>query len=184
MENIILTYFVKSNILFLPLLFAGICHLLVIHYNLFSFLKKPISPKVFGLNKTYRGFVIIGFLSSVGVFLISLSEPLLPEQFKIGFPDNSYKFGFFLGVMAMVFELPNSYLKRKLGTKAGEHPEKFKAFFYVFNQADSVIGCTLVYALFIDISWNLLLSFFIYTSIMHLVINLLFSLMNLRKNPF
>ena len=184
MESIIFTYFVKSNILFIPLLFAGICHLFVIHYDLFSFLKKPLSSKIFGTNKTYRGFIIIGSLSSLGVFLIALIEAYLPNQFKVGFPKNSYELGFILGLMAMIFELPNSFLKRKLGAKSGEHPQRYKTFFYIYNQADSIIGCTIVYALFMDITWNLLLSFFIYTSIMHLVVNFLFSLMKLRKNPF
>lgn len=184
MEDIVFTYFVKLNILFIPLLFAGVCHLFVIHYDLLSFLKKPISPKFFGTHKTYRGFFIIGALSSIGVFIISESEVFLPIKYQIGFPDNSLQLGFILGLSAMIFELPNSFLKRKLGAKSGEHPVRYKTFFYIFNQADSVIGCTLIYTLFIDIKWSLLLSFLIYTSIMHLAINLLFSFMKLRKNPF
>ena len=184
MESLILTYFVKTNILFIPLLLAGICHLFVIHYNLFPYLTKPIYPKAFGKNKTYRGFIIIGFLTSLGVFIVSKGETYLPEQFKIGFPENVLSIGLLVGLAAMFFELPNSFLKRKLGINPGGPPTKYKAFFYLFNQADSVIGCTLIYALFFDIDWNILLSFFIYTSIMHLIINMLFSFLKLRKNPF
>jgi CDP-diacylglycerol--serine O-phosphatidyltransferase len=176
--------FIRSNLLFIPLLFAGICHLFVIHFDLFSFLKKPLNINLFGHNKTYRGIIIISFLSSLGVFFISVMEKFLDPSLQVGLGKDPLLLGFLVGLFAMLFELPNSFLKRRLGAKSGEHPQKFKSFFYFFNQADSVIGCTLLYALFCDFDFSLLVFFFFYTSLMHLVINLLFTLMKLRKNPF
>ena len=177
-------YFVQSNILFLPLLFAGVIHLFVIHFDLLPFLKRPLSQKFFGENKTYRGFVVIGFLTFFGVFLTSIIESYIPQAYQVGLGKQPYFLGFLLGVFAMLFELPNSFLKRRLGAKSGEHPQKYKMFFYIFNQADSVIGCTLIYALFFDFGFTLLMAFFIYTSFMHLFVNLIFSFLKLRKNPF
>ena len=126
----LLSYFVRSNILFLPLLFAGVIHLFVIHFDLLPFLKRPLNQKFFGVNKTYRGFVVIGLLTFLGIFLTSIIETYIPPNYQVGLDKKPYILGFLLGVFAMLFELPNSFLKRRLGAKSGEHPQKYKMFLF------------------------------------------------------
>ena len=42
-----------------------------------------------------------------------------------------------------LFELPNSFIKRRLGIQPGESPKRFKALFILMDQLDSGIGVAL-----------------------------------------
>lgn len=167
----------RSFVLSLPLIIGGILHMVVVKLDLFSSLKIPIHPKWFGVNKTWRGFFVMPLATWPGVLLaraldpVFMSAPTLPLALALGL-------GYCLA------ELPNSFLKRRLGIKEGRTSEHFKWFFVVLDQADSAIGCLVAYSIFLHIEEKLFwFTAFLGTAV-HLGLNVLLYKLKIRKNPY
>ncbi|MFT6746405.1 MAG: hypothetical protein ACJAZ2_000744 [Glaciecola sp.] len=123
----------------LPLIVSNILHMIAVKKDLWSFLSISISARLFGKNKTWRGFV---FMITANAILLTLCNILL--GFKLEAP---IVLGAVFGFIYLVFELPNSYLKRKVGIKAGDNHQRFKYFFWWIDKSDSTSGLCLVYYL-------------------------------------
>jgi hypothetical protein len=123
----------------LPVIVGGVLHMLAVKFNLWPFLVVSIHQGLFGENKTVRGFVVMPIATVIGVFAVSnLNEPLFSNV-------NRVVLGVCLGLAYVLFELPNSYIKRRLGVKPGYVPQKNRWFFLLLDHSDSLIGCMLVY---------------------------------------
>ncbi len=81
-------------------------------------------------------------------------------------------------------ELPNSYVKRRMGIKEGLTSERYRAFFIIMDQADSAIGCLIAYKLILDLSWSVFWGSIFFGTVIHLLFNLLLYSLKIRKNPF
>lgn len=155
--------------LILPLLVAGAVHALVIKKNLLPGLARPLDfgrsfrgARVLGENKTWRGVVL---MSTVAVTVV-LGQSLLYgyEPFRslsiVDYSETSWlALGVALGLSYSLSELPNSFLKRRLGIPPGGVSRSRAAVQYVVDQADSAVGGTLALALFIGLGWDLALVF-------------------------
>jgi hypothetical protein len=133
--------------LYLPLVLTNILHMFVVKYNLLSFLRYPLSPSIFGKNKTYRGFVFVTFAN--GIFLL-----ICTRIFNIEIHINPFVLGLILGLSYLFFELPNSFLKRRLGIAPGEKSKKFKVFFIFLDRCDSAFGVSLIYVLLLGLGFK------------------------------
>jgi len=162
-----ITYFI------FPLLFAGLIHhFVVIKYNLFTFLAKPIdSDKYFnsrpllGKSKTWRGLLLVPILSSIGSVIISY---LVPMPITL----NPVWVGLLLGFGYAIAELPNSFLKRRFDIQAGQKANnKSRVFFLVLDQIDSVIGAIIIMLLIYPASLILCISILIIGSLLHLTVD-------------
>src|SRR5690606_27440044 len=91
--------------------------------------------------------------------------------------------GLALGLAYVAFELPNSYMKRRLGIAPGKLPERNRFVFALVDQSDSAIGCMLVYALFVAPPWPVLLLLAFLGPAVHLAANLGLYSLGLRKEP-
>jgi CDP-diglyceride synthetase len=172
-----------------PLLLAGLVHhLIIIKYNLFSFLSKPIDNNtnykgkpLFGKSKTWRGFIIVPILSSIGSIIISYIIPI-----QTNLPP--FLVGLLLGFGYAIAELPNSFIKRRLNIQAGEKTyNKFFNFFLIFDQIDSVIGSILVLLFIYPASLTLCLLILIIGGLLHLFVDLYlykYGYKQLRKNGY
>ena len=89
-----------------------------------------------------------------------------------------------LGLGYCLAELPNSFIKRRLGIKEGQTSDRLKWFFVFIDQADSAIGCMVAYRLFIPIPFETMILTIISGTIIHLLINVSLYLLRIRKNPF
>ena len=90
-----------------------------------------------------------------------------------------------IGFSLCRFELPNSFMKRRLAIKPGKTADnQWKALFVFIDQADSLLGCALVVAALVPISWSQFFGFIILGAGTHIVINQLLYVLKLRKNPF
>lgn len=131
---------------FMPLLCASALSGVVLRFDLFPRLKRPIDGnrtfrgrRLFGHGKTWRGVVvaIVGCTATVAVQKHLLPE--VPEWLPIvdyG-RTNAFVFGAVMGVAAMVGELPNSFVKRRLGIAPGTTTRGFLAVvFYIWDQVD------------------------------------------------
>lgn len=157
-----------------PLLFAGLIHhLVIIKYNLFSFLYKPIDNNfnyknipLLGKSKTWRGLVMVPILSSIGSLIISYFIPI-----QINLPP--LLVGLLLGLGYSIAELPNSFIKRRLKIKSGEKTyNKFFNLFFILDQIDSVTGSVLVLLFIYPVSFNLCLLILIIGSLLHLSVDI------------
>lgn len=169
-------------IMLLPLIFSGIVHMIIVKMNYFSFLKIPLSLKYFGANKTYRGFIVMILATVLGVYLCQIFLNKLNIDF---YKDVSlWKVGALLGFFYALFELPNSYIKRRLGIEPGKRSTKYSFLFSLYDQMDSGLGLLLVYYYYLDIDLvtNFLMIFI--GTFTHLFFNFSLYLLKIRKEPF
>jgi hypothetical protein len=150
-----------------------------VKWDILSSFKIPISVKLFGQNKTWRGFILLPLLSAFFALLGSLlAGPFLGNHLKV------ILFGIGMGIVYLLAELPNSFMKRRLGIKEGQTSDRFKWFFVVIDQADSAIGCMVAYRILIPIPPLTMILTIISGTIIHLFINVGLYLLRIRKNPF
>ena len=136
--------------------------------NYLSFLSIPLSIRLFGINKTWRGFVLVPVINSVLCWLICL---LANYEIQV----NTLLTGFILGVFYMLFELPNSFLKRRFGIGSGEKANGTKSLFVILDKTDSAFGVSLISYFLFNLSFYnfiilFLISVFIHTSFSYLLV--------------
>ncbi len=171
-------------ILSVPLIVGGIIHMIAVKTDILSYLKKPIHHRWFGQNKTWRGFFVMPSATWPGVILAQNLERVFDLSTPLLIGHSSLLLALILGLGYCLAELPNSFLKRRLGIKEGKTSDRYKWFFVILDQADSAIGCLLAYRLVIPISWTLVVLTIVFGTIIHLVLNVLLYFVGVRKNPF
>ncbi|WPU64989.1 CDP-archaeol synthase [Peredibacter starrii] len=176
--------FVRVILLSVPLIVGGILHMIAVKADILSYLKKPIHQRWFGLNKTWRGFFIMPLATWPGVILAQKLETLFDLNAPLLTTEPAWLLGLLLGLGYCLAELPNSFIKRRLGVKEGQTSDRFKWFFVVLDQADSAFGCMLAYRILLPISWTTIVLTIVFGTVIHLVINVSLYKAGIRKNPF
>lgn len=186
----------------LPVILAGVMNMIWCKLKICDFLKKPVDfgknfcdkRRTFGDNKTFKGFIgmiLFGTVFSVLWGFISFNnEALTAYNYFYRNYDNSLLYNILIGALSgfayALFELPNSFLKRRLNITPGKNDiSGIKRVFFVFlDQADSVFGCVLVVCIFYPLPvWY----YFIYVlvgAVTHIIFNMLLYFCHLRKNMF
>lgn len=181
-----MTDFISSLVLISILVIAGILHMLVVKFACFDFLTIPIWEKGFGRNKTWRGLLVLPVASLIGTCLVIYGLKL--SKFDMT-PDisevSTLGLGLTLGLFYALFELPNSFLKRKCNVTPGKlaSSQGQRILFFVLDHFDSLIGCLLVYFFFFGWHTSLTLSLFI-GPLIHTLVNVILWLGRVRKEPF
>lgn len=119
--------------MFLPVLGAVVLHAPVLRFDLLQPLKRPISARLFGANKTWRGALVMftGVFFATGVFWGWMPDSLQDESWLV--------VGALIGLGTVAGELPNSFLKRRLGIAPGERRlTRIGVTLIVYDQADFV----------------------------------------------
>ena len=135
-------HLMTSLMVVVPAVIGGIIHMVVVSKDWFSILKIPVSKNLFGENKTLRGFVVMPLGAVAGAFLAHGFLSNVTMTIILNDTDVII-FGLAIGFFYVLFELPNSFLKRKLGIKPGETSGKFKYLFIILDQIDSSMGIAL-----------------------------------------
>lgn len=192
----------KMYLTLMPVIFAGIANMVFCKSDLFQSLAFPMDhgkifidgKRMLGDNKTWKGFIGMIAFGIIFQILWSLLFQLMPQlnQWHYIYPiyGNYFKLnlylGFLLGLAYVLFELPNSFIKRRLDIPPGKSSsQKFlKVIFIGVDQADSLIGCTLVIACFAPLTVIELLGFIFFGSLTHLIINSFLFYFKLRRNRF
>lgn len=183
-----------------PAIFSGVLNMIWCKLPILKKLKYPIDfnknfidgKRIFGDNKTYKGllgYVILNILCSVIHGIICNTFNLNNLNYFYMNHSNTLSFniliGLLLGLGYSLFELPNSFLKRRLGISEGKSTSGLSKIFFIFlDQVDSVFGCALVVWLFYDLGIKLYLGYIILGAVTHLVFNMLLYFLHLRKNMF
>lgn len=179
---------------------AGVINSVWCKTNLLNCLKVPMDgnrnlsdgKRIFGDNKTWKGFwgyIVLNIFFAVGwgfcCSLFGIEEYNYFYTSHSNTPVFNLLIGWLLGLGYALFELPNSFLKRRLDIVPGKGTKGIKKYFFIFlDQADSVFGCVLVVLLFYPMTLQFYLGYVLLGAGTHIVINMLLYFMRLRKNMF
>ena len=182
----------------IPLILSNVLHMVLVKKNGLSFLSIPLQSTWFGPNKTLRGFLFVPVVNGIlylivnwpGGWLLSRLSPdyYLQQEINIGKINclnlllMQAAIGAVYGLFYMLFELPNSWIKRRMGIASGESSKSFRWFFTLLDKTDSAIGVSLVYGFFNDFNLEMMLQFFICASSLHFGISGLLVLSKIKKS--
>ena len=193
-----LRYLLMMYVTLVPTIFAGILVMLWCKLPVLKPIAKPIDmgrnfvdgKRIFGDNKTWKGllgYVLFNVIFAVIWGLICKNTSLGQYNFFYQQHENTLTFNLMIGVILglgySLFELPNSFLKRRLDITPGKTVTGFKKVFFVFlDQADSVFGVALAVWLFFPLGIVLYLAYVFVGAATHLLLNMMLYFMHLRKN--
>lgn len=179
---------------------AGILNMIWCKDNSFNIPHVPMDmnknfidgKRIFGNNKTWKGFfgyLVLNIICSIIMGIICNVFNLNEYNYFYSEVQNTLVYniliGLLLGLGYSLFELPNSFLKRRLGIEEGKTAKGFKKYFFIFlDQADSVFGVVLVVSFFYPLSIIEYLLYVLLGAVTHILMNMLLYFMKLRKNMF
>ncbi len=144
--SLVYVHFFTGLLAAIPVIVAGVLHMAVVRFDLLPFLKIPVSKSLFGQNKTLRGFVVMPLFSILGFWLLhgvasgsSVAPTVNFDQYSV------WVSGLILGLAYVLAELPNSFIKRRMGAAPGELPQQNARLFMLMDQFDSGLLCLFAY---------------------------------------
>lgn len=183
--------------LILPLILAGITNMIWMKLPLGQRWRVPMDQgrvladgeRLFGDNKTWKGFWGMVAASAGWLFFFECLARWFPQTFAGAlFPFQDWSpgmgliYGTIWGLFYVLFELPNSYLKRRLKIQPGQNgPGWLGRFFQILDQSDSVIGCLIGMRLFYPLSWPDALALLVIATGVHFLTNVALYVVGLKK---
>ena len=158
-----------------PLIISNTLHMVIVKKSFFSSLAIPVSAKLFGKNKTWRGFVIVPLINAFLLTMINLLLPYLSNT-------RALIIGFLLGFAYMLFELPNSYLKRRLGIGPGDKAGNHRWLLMLIDKTDSSFGVSLFSYFLLDLSLVQFLQLFLISVLTHIVFSYILLVTGIKKS--
>ncbi len=151
--------------LLLPVVLAGVCNMIYVKIPLIRRWNAPMDggrtagdgKRWLGDHKTWQGFggmiVLTGLWLTAWVWVtthFSWAQRLaLIDYHQWHLPSDALWYGGWWGFGYVLFELPNSYIKRRIDIMPGKNATGWKGRLFLFiDQADSVAGCLVFMALF------------------------------------
>lgn len=135
----------RSGWVLLPVLGAPVLHAPVLTKDLLPALKRPLSRRLFGANKTVRGALVMQTgptLATVALYRSDAYRNRLPAALAGADP---LTVGALLGASVWMGELPNSFVKRRLGIAPGQQRAgALGAAISAFDQVDWVPAALLL----------------------------------------
>ena len=167
-------------LVFLPVLGAVVLHAPVLTFDLLKPLKRPIDAGrgFFGDNKTWRGALVM----CTGVVLATLLVfDLLPDELQ---DEPPLLVGLLIGLGTVLGELPNSFLKRRLGIAPGQRrTTPLGLGLIVYDQADFVPGIALLLLPLWAIPLEVVALGFVAVAAVHFVVNVIGYWIGARTAP-
>ena len=195
-----LRYLLMMYVTLVPVILAGIAVMVWCKLPVMKSMAYPIDAgkdfpdgrRILGDNKTWKGlfgYILFNIIFSVIWGFVCTGETLRNLNFFYQGHENTLLFNIFIGaILGMgysLFELPNSFLKRRLDITPGRTVAGFKKVFFVFlDQADSVFGVALAVWIFYPLGFPMYLVYVLVGACTHLLLNMMLYYMKLRKNVF
>lgn len=164
-------------LLFLPLVIGNVLHMIIVKKNYLKALSIPISSTLFGTNKTYRGFIVVPVLSGFIAYL----NAIIFDSLLVTNRDALF-IGIGLGIAYMLFELPNSYLKRKLGIPQGTSSKKYKILQLCIDKTDSLLGVFAFYYFATSVTFATIIGLFLAAFLIHISLSYLLVVLKIKKS--
>lgn len=186
----------RMYVTMMPVIIAGVVNMLFCKTKLYKRLNTPIDrgvtlpdkKRLFGDNKTWAGFI--------GMIAANALAQLLWGWVSLLFPQLCYIYHYFhntpifnlaagaaMGFAYVLFELPNSFIKRRIDIPSGKTVEGAKGrLFFIIDQVDSLFGVALVFALLYPMPlWQYFL-YILLGALTHIGVNLILYKTKIRKN--
>ena len=177
--------------LFAPLVFAAGLSAVVMERDLLRWARKPIDggrriggKRLFGDNKTWRGVLVATAGSSAFAavqehFVGDAAGALLVVDWAA---VPSVAFGALMGLGAMLGELPNSFVKRRVGILPGKTTTgPWSVLFYVWDQVDLLFGAWLLVGWWVRPPALLVVASFAMALLVHPAVSLIGWLIGVRS---
>lgn len=174
---------ILSSIYFiLPAYFANMSPIL---FKWIPFGGSPINEKAFGSHKTWRGFYV-GYIGALLILLLQfylqkngLTQPVEYPNVKAATlldyqSINLFLYAFLFGVGAITGDLIKSFFKRRIKIAPGQP-------WFPFDQLDFVIFTFLFLWPFFLPPWQVILTIFIITPLLHFLTNVLGYFFKVKK---
>ena len=181
-----------------PVIVAGVLNMVWVKLPVARWASRPIDGgrtladgrRVLGDHKTWKGLlgmVVLGALAGLAWGRLIQGIGLEPFDLFYARQPNTIAFsaltGALQGLAYSLFELPNSFLKRRVGITPGKrHGGAWTVLFVVLDQIDSVVGCALLVLVFAPVGWAFVLVTILVGGITHIALNMLLHALHLRKN--
>lgn len=182
-----------------PVIFTGILNMVFCTTSLFKKFNKPLDggrnfvdgKRIFGDNKTIKGFIgymVIGtFINIIWGSLGNLVAYIGGHNYIYVHHNNTLVYnaliGLLFGLAYALFELPNSFLKRRMDIEPGKTAKGLKKYLFILlDQCDSIIGCVLVVVLINSMTIRMFFGYIGLGILTHLVVNIMLYMFKLRKN--
>lgn len=138
--------------LILPVFAAGLAHVAALKAGALRALDRPLDggrswrgQPIFGRNKTWRGVFVMTLSSAVVMWLQAAAARRNPRVARVTAIDfarvPALQAGAVYGLGYVIGELPNSFVKRRLGLAPGARAPRLAGVQYAVDQLDSVVGC-------------------------------------------
>jgi hypothetical protein len=129
---------------FLPALGSPLAHAPVLRWDLIPALNRPISGRLFGANKTWRGVLMMNAGTVAGAEIL-YRVPAYRRRLPQAVAASHTRAGMLLGIAIWAGELPNSFIKRRLGIPpGGQRRSPLGIAISLFDQADWVPAASLL----------------------------------------
>lgn len=185
----------------LPVILGASLNMAFCKAPIFNQLRQPIDgdrlfsdgQPFFGPNKTYKGFVGMIFITAFCQALWGKCLQQLPTlaslnlyyHYQANHLAYNLALGALLGLAYVLFELPNSFIKRRLQIPPGENARSVLFWpFFILDQIDSLIGIVLFSLFVTDLSWGQGLGIIGLGFFTHILVNQLLYRLHLRNNPY
>ena len=181
--------------LFAPLmggsLVLGFCH----RFSLARTLARPIDAganlsrrRILGDGKTWRGLLAfplgtapVFWLQANGLHDVRGLREL--ELFDYGAIAHAWAVGLGLGAAAMLAELPNSFIKRRVGIRSGHPATRWRALAHFVDQVDLLVGFYLVLACLVPLDGRVVATSVVFFYVAHQGATIAAHALGMRRSP-
>ncbi len=149
----------SALLLIVSLVLAGFAHTLWLRSRFSERLALPLDcgksflgKRILGDHKTLRGFAV---MVPAAALSFAFTHRFVPGIWRLTTPEY-FALGALAGLGFMLGELPNSFLKRRLGIPPGGTPRRgwARALSFVCDRLDSILGMLLAVSLAVPTPWQ------------------------------
>ena len=182
-----------------PVILAGVFNMLLLKIPFLKSRCRPIDSgknwtdgkRIFGDSKSVLGFILMTVLAGIlEVFWGFLLQGLGRNNWSLLYlyfentPAFNFLIGMLFGFLYMLFELPNSFIKRRLSVSAAEQGDRrigLKLFFFILDQIDSMFGIMLCLGILAHLTPAQTVFAIFLGGLTHVFVNCLLILFRVRK---
>jgi hypothetical protein len=174
-----------------PVLLAGLTFIVILKSSKSSFGNFPVDfglnfrgRRIFGKNKTFRGFLIMGSATAIYGCLTYIILSRI-SGFRPDLPPGVILFKFLLiGLLYSLGELPNSFIKRRFSVEPGTiHRHRIPAaLFKISDTFDSITAVGLGYIFLFGANPGMVIKAILIGGILHLLTDRLMLHLGLKQN--
>lgn len=195
----VLSSIASIYITLMSVIFAGVMNMVFTKTSLYRRNNRPIDNgrilsdgrRLFGDNKTVNGFIgmtVSGGLAQIMWGAVCSFVPSMESCNRLyeAFPNTlavNLFTGLFFGFAYALFELPNSFIKRRIGIHDGKTGSgAVGVLFFIIDQIDSLIGVALCLAVLCRISVGEYFGCLLVGAFTHIAVNLILYKLRIRRN--